>query len=153
MSERCLLSSMVISEAAVWKAVLDHFTLRDIRKCLCYFLSQTKASYRAGTMESVSQLLRGQRQWIPSFVFPLKRRGGHSSKDCLGPGQRGRGTTYLPPHSSHYCSGLWRLLDALPSLRLSRQSLAVSALSRVCSPSGNALMADDELMRIVGCNQ
>lgn len=47
---------------------------------------------------------------------------------------------------------LIRVLDALPSLQLSQQSLAVSALQRVCSPTGIALMSD-EWMWIDHCDR
>lgn len=88
------------------------------------------------------------------FWFALKKEGETLRQGLFRPRTDRMGHHILATtRSSHHCLCLWRLLDALPSLRLSRQSLAVSALSRVCSLGGNALMADDELMRIDGRNQ
>lgn len=80
-----------------------------------------------------------------SELYPKNRGNTQARTRTEGPGHKTVAAT-LSLAVITSLPRLRRVLDALPSLQLSRQSLAVSALRRVCSPTGTALMAGDELI-------
>lgn len=140
--ERSLLSFMVISEAAVYKVVLDYIILQDIWWCLWYVLSLTKASYKAGKVEEL-YVLRGQT--FGSNLQVLNASKIYSNEVKTSSGRSGHKRVSTTPSFTVIMSllYLWTILDVLPSLQLSWQSLAASALWQLCSPSGNIVTVDD----------
>ena len=122
------------------------------RVFLCVVCSRPRLPYLAWMVKELSHLLRWKKHnkshlWLHWLIRNLSLKGGETFKlrqDRQGPGRMGRARESC---KSLLC--LRRVLQALPSLQLSRQSLAVSALRPVCSPRVSAALTLSQSSRKV----